>query len=204
MQRTADQPPNLVEHRGRAVGGSARAAAAPMPEGLLPESRQRFGFDSVGDPIGKALIGLDGAYLRANPAMCRITGYSERQLLGMTIAENTHADDLADDRSAMQRLLAGDVDTYCLDKRYRTASGQRVWVTKSVSLARDHDGSPLHFVAQLQNINARKGQELDLLKERRRLTVARAVGRLGSWEMYDARLRICADLRYDLGSSRST
>jgi diguanylate cyclase (GGDEF)-like protein/PAS domain S-box-containing protein len=154
-----------------------------MADGLLAESQQRFGFDSVGDPIGKALIGLDGAYLRVNPAMCRITGYSEDQLLRLTVAENTHPDDVNDDQAAMQRLLTGEVDNYCLDKRYRTASGQFVWVTKSVSLARDRGGSPLHFVAQLQNINERKEQELDLIEERRRLTDAQAVGRVGSWEV---------------------
>jgi diguanylate cyclase (GGDEF)-like protein/PAS domain S-box-containing protein len=144
---------------------------------------ESFGFDSDADPIGKVLIGLDGRYLRVNPAMCRFTGHTEAELLGLTVASTTHPDDLAADDEARQRLLTGVVETYTLDKRYLSASGGFMWVTKTVSLARDATGTALHFIAQVQNINARKEQEEALNEERRRLRDAQIVGRLGSWEL---------------------
>ena len=55
-----------------------------------------------------------------------------------------------------QRLLAGDIPAYRIEKRYLRADGSVVWVMLSVSLVRDGDGEPLYFVAQIEDITERK------------------------------------------------
>jgi diguanylate cyclase (GGDEF)-like protein len=59
----------------------------------------------------------------------------------------------------MHLLLAGEIRTYRTEKRYRHSGGDVVWAILSVSMARDDDGEPLHFIAQMQDISARKRSE---------------------------------------------
>jgi len=147
----------------------------------LSETRFRLAFEHA--PIAKALIGLDGRYELVNPAMCALTGYPDEQLTQLTMADITHPDDVDADLAAMAGLLANDEQaTYAVDKRYRTADGLIVWGAKSATLVRREDGSPLHFLAQIQDITARKLNEQALLDERRRLQTAESIGRVGSWD----------------------
>lgn len=149
----------------------------------LRESEElfRLAFDNA--PIGMALISLDGRYERVNAAMCRFTGYSEAQLGQLSVADITHPDDLSADRAVMAAALAGDRSSPAIDERYRTPSGAYVWGAKSATLVRRHDGSPRHFIAQIQDITLRKTQEEGLVEANRRLRHAETVGRVGSWEM---------------------
>ena len=147
------------------------------------ESEERFRVSFENAPIGKALIGLDGRYLQVNQAFSRITGYGAEQARALTLADVTHPDDLAADLAGMERLLAGEVDTYSLEKRYLTATGEEIWAAKSASLVHGHDRKPLYFIGQIQDITERKQQEQVLREERRRLRESQFVGRIGSWEL---------------------
>jgi len=42
--------------------------------------------------------------------------------------------------------------------------GEPIWVMLSVSLVRDHDGEPLYFISQVENINDRKRVERELTR----------------------------------------
>ena len=50
-----------------------------------------------------AISSLDGRFLRVNPALCEITGYSREQLEAMTFRSITHPDDLARDETGIER-----------------------------------------------------------------------------------------------------
>jgi len=165
-----------------AMGFSQDVTAIRQQESDLYQSEMRFRLAFEHAPIAKALIGLDGRYELVNPAMCEFTGYPEEQLTQLTTADLTHPDDLDADVAAMAGLLANQGATYSLDKRYRTATGAIVWGAKTATLVRREDGSPLHFVAQIQDITARKRDEQALLDERRRLRNAESIGRIGSWD----------------------
>lgn len=109
--------------------------------------------------IGMALVAPDGRWLRVNPALCELTGYSEEELLDLTFQELTHPDDLATDLALSQQLLAGELRTYQLEKRYIHKRRHIVWVLLSVSLVREADGVPLYFISQIQDVTARKQME---------------------------------------------
>ena len=84
----------------------------------------------------------------------------------------THPDDLARDLENVQRTLAGEFDSYQMEKRYIRADGTEVWVMLSVTLVRGADGTPLHFVAHAQDIDARKrADERFVAAERRYRTL---------------------------------
>ncbi len=165
------------------MGFTQDVTQARESEFALRESEERFRSAFEDAPIGKALVDVAGRYVKVNGALCALTGYSEQQLLGLSVAEITHPDDLAADRAATARLLAGGASTHTTEKRYVTATGKVLWATSSVSLVRGGNGSPLHLIAQVQDITERKGHERVLAEERRRLHEAQVVGRVGSWEL---------------------
>lgn len=110
-------------------------------------------------PTGIALVGLDGTFKRVNQALCRITGYSEQELTQLTFQDITHPDDLDADLSDSTRLLQGEIPSYQMDKRYYCKDGRLVWKRLSGSLIRDADGRPLHFIAHIEDISARRRDE---------------------------------------------
>jgi diguanylate cyclase (GGDEF)-like protein/PAS domain S-box-containing protein len=107
-------------------------------------------------PIGMALIGLDGRWMKVNRAVCTITGWPESELLRRTFQDITHADDLQADLAQVQRLLAGEITGYQIEKRYLTRTGSHIWALLSVSLARDAQGQPRHFISQIEDISQRR------------------------------------------------
>ena len=60
------------------------------------------------------------------------------------------------------QLLAGDIQSYQMEKRYFPRSGRVVWGLLNVSLIRDDQGQPLYFISQIENITDRKQAEENL------------------------------------------
>ncbi|MDB5311955.1 MAG: pleC 2 [Gemmataceae bacterium] len=131
-------------------------------EATLRESEERFRGALEHAAIGMALVAPDGRWLRVNPALGRIVGYAEPELLTRTFQDITHPDDLAADLDEVRRMLAGEILTYQMEKRYIHKAGHTVWTLLSVSLVRDAAGVPLYFVSQVQDITGRKRFEQTL------------------------------------------
>ena len=62
----------------------------------------------------------------------------------------------------MDQVLGGEIRAYEIEKRYLRTDGSIVWASVSVSLVRDRDGAPQHFIAQIQDISERKRRVLEL------------------------------------------
>jgi two-component system, cell cycle sensor histidine kinase and response regulator CckA len=108
--------------------------------------------------IGMALVGLDGAWLRVNEALCQIIGYTEHELLATNFQQITHAQDLAADIDYVGQMLRREIRSYQMEKRYIHKRGHAVWILLSVSLVCD-DSQPLFFFSQIQDITERKRAE---------------------------------------------
>ena len=89
-----------------------------LAESILRESEERFKSAFENAPIGMALLSLEGEWLRVNPSLCDITGYSEDKMLGMGIREIVHSDDIKRDISSLKKLRSGDIKTYRREERY--------------------------------------------------------------------------------------
>jgi diguanylate cyclase (GGDEF)-like protein/PAS domain S-box-containing protein len=136
--------------------------ARVLTQRALEEAEERFrrAFDDA--PIGMALVAPDGRFVLANHSLCELLGYDESELLARTFQDITHPEDLASDVQQAERLLAGEIRSYQLEKRYYRSDGQLIWVMLSVSLVRAENGEPLHFVSQIEDISARKAADLRL------------------------------------------
>jgi diguanylate cyclase (GGDEF)-like protein/PAS domain S-box-containing protein len=116
--------------------------------------------------VGITLTQLDGKYFRANRKFASMLGYTPEELCAMDFSAVTHPDDLADDMEQVNRLLAGEIETYSLEKRYLHKNGHVIWSNLTVSLRRDEKGRPVHFIALMEDITQRKAAENELLHQK--------------------------------------
>src|SRR5215218_7877767 len=99
--------------------------------------------------MGMALVSLDGRILTANPALCRMLGYSEDELTTRTFFAITHPDDVPVSDLLYDGLVDGDLDNYSLNKRYIRKDGSVLSAHLVVTLVRNKMGSPLHFISMI-------------------------------------------------------
>jgi diguanylate cyclase (GGDEF)-like protein/PAS domain S-box-containing protein len=152
----AEQARLHVEELNRHIAEQARIERA------LRETEEHFrnAFDYAA--IGMALVSPQGAWLRVNRSLCELVGYTETELLNSNFQAVTHADDLGNDLANLYRLIQGETPTCQVEKRYVHRFGQIVWALNSVSLVRDSDDQPAHFIFQIQDITERKRAEAAL------------------------------------------
>jgi PAS domain S-box-containing protein len=155
--------------------GERRAAA-------LRESEERFrlAFDEA--PIGVALVGLDGRFLRVNNALCEIVGYAREELTDKTFQSITHPDDLDLDLDLAGKLARGEIPRYQLAKRYLHKDGRVVDIMLSGSIVRSPEGAPLYYISQIEDISDRKRAEEQLRQSQERYELALAGADLASWD----------------------
>jgi PAS domain S-box-containing protein len=130
----------------------------------LSEERFRLSIDNA--PIGMALVGLDGRFLRVNQCLCEIVGYPPEELMQLRFQDITHPDDLEADLQLADKLWKGEIPRYTLDKRYFHRDGHVVYIKLHGSAVRSADGRPLHAIAQIEDVTEQKRAEqerLDLL-----------------------------------------
>jgi PAS domain S-box-containing protein len=109
--------------------------------------------------IGMATTSPSKRILEVNDELCRILGYSREELLKKTWAELTHPDDLSRDVADFDRVMAGEIDGYSLEKRWIRKGGRIVNGIMAAKCHRRRDGSVDYFVGLLQDITERKRTE---------------------------------------------
>ena len=121
------------------------------------EGRFHSAFEHSG--IGMALTASNGRWLKVNPALCRILGYSRQELLARDQQSITHSDDRELEAPFVRQILAGEITTYELEKRYMRKDGSVVWGLLTISSVKSTGQQPLYFIAKLQDITAPKKAE---------------------------------------------
>ena len=134
------------------------------------ESEERFAGAFGRAPIGMALVSPeDDRLLKVNECLCRLFGYEEKELLARTARDVAYSEDVNVNADFRRQLLAGEIDTYCVEKRYCHKSGRAIPCLLTTSLVRDSQGKPLYFVVQVENITERKQAEQRSMVEKKRL-----------------------------------
>lgn len=134
-------------------------------EEKLVESEQqlRATFDQAA--VGIAHLSPDGHWLRANQKLCEITGYTEAELQELSIQKITCPEDLNTTIELQGRLLAGQIQTYTLEKRFVRKDNSLVWVSLTASLVRDSNKEPKYFIKIIEDITQRKEAEAALRRK---------------------------------------
>src|SRR5262252_2309141 len=92
--------------------------------------------------VGLAQVDLHGAWILVSNRFCEMLGYSEAELLSKTLPELIHPDDKDASLAGLRKLLAGDVSTHTMEKRYIRKDGTILRAKVHRSLVSDHDGAP--------------------------------------------------------------
>jgi two-component system cell cycle sensor histidine kinase/response regulator CckA len=149
-------------------------------EEALRLSQDKFRSAMQHSPIGMAVVGPDGRWLEVNPALCKIVGYSRGELLVANFDDPTHPEDREKGVHFRRQMLERQIENYQIEKRYLHKNGQVVWVQLNVSLAWNPDGTPRHFVAQIQDVTERKRAEEQRKKLEEQLRQAQKMEALGT------------------------
>lgn len=127
----------------------------------LKESDARFRAVFKFAPIGMAILGVDGRWLKVNSELCEMLGYTEDELLARTMLDLTHPEDMHSSLNLLHQSVSGELDQYRMQTRYFHKNGNTVWISSSISKILDAAGNPLHLIAQMENItDAKSNQEL--------------------------------------------
>lgn len=125
----------------------------------LRESEDRFRGTLEQAAVGIAHAQLEGYIKHVNQKFCDIVGYTRDELLSMNFREITFSDDLDKNNHYIQQLLAGNISTFAMEKRYVRKDGSLVWINLTVSLLCDADGNPHHTIGVVEDITERKRLE---------------------------------------------
>ncbi len=131
----------------------------------LRESEERFRSAFNYAPIGIALISSDGQWLKVNHALCRILGYSEKELSGLVLRDVIAREDLGEALLNVNELLAGRITSCQLEQRFIHRSGRIVWAAWSLSTSSNVRTESENLILQLQDITAKKVAEGKLQHE---------------------------------------
>ena len=154
-----------------------------MSTQILPaQAKELFRYLFEQASLGIAVEDIEGTLLLANPALCSMLGYGENELCGMNCSQFTDPEDSQDDWALFQKLRAGAIDQYSLEKLYRRKDGAQLWGHLNVSLLRNDDGgSPLVF-ALVENVTERRRTEDALRASEQRFRLAAYAGKMISYE----------------------
>jgi PAS domain S-box-containing protein len=150
---------SLVWHRRNLAW--AQQDLAQEHRRLEVEQKYRAFFDQAA--VGVAEVdSRSGAFLSVNRRYGDLLGYPESELTGLSIQDVTHPDDLPAQLEAMDRLRAGEIPDFTLEKRYHRKDGSLLWGAVTVSPLRRPGEELRSHVAVLQDITTRKVQEAQI------------------------------------------
>lgn len=109
--------------------------------------------------VGIAIADREGRFTEANEKACSMLGYGLDELRQVSFFEVTHPDDLQRTREESACVLAGERDSYALEKRYVRKDGGTIWSSTTVTLVRDAKGDVDYYFGILQPIDDRKAAE---------------------------------------------
>ncbi|MCA1564287.1 MAG: EAL domain-containing protein [Acidobacteria bacterium] len=141
----------------------AQVASANTNNAPSDEDRFRNAFDFAA--IGMALVSSEGRWLQVNRALCKILGYTEREMIVTDFLTVIHPDDLSVAVEAIKRLRKGNSTIDQCEVRFQHKSGHKVWGLWSASLAGGSHVASTPLVFQIQDITDRKRAEEQLQHE---------------------------------------
>jgi PAS domain S-box-containing protein len=124
-----------------------------------PNSPDWFRVAFHNSSLGMAITDGEGMILACNDTLSRMLGYEKSDLEGSFFSDVTHADDKDLSADQVRQLLAGEIQTARLDKRYLTRDGRVVWGRVSVATVADSSDLTLHFLIQIEDVTAQRRAE---------------------------------------------
>ena len=149
----------LRDSTGKIVAGIEAVRDITMRrqmEEKLRQSEEKFRRIFEDGPLGMLIADPNHKVLKANKALCKMLGYTEDEMMGRSIGEITHAEDVEKSAGLSNQLLHGKVPMFRLEKRYMTKSGEALWVDLTVTAIRGQNDEVLYALGMVEDISMRK------------------------------------------------
>ncbi len=133
----------VLQHQRRLVVRLRDVSEREQQNRALDQARRRFQQAFQSAPTGMALVRIDdGRIVDANESLAEMLRRDVSELVGCTLREFTHPDDVRAAQPHRARLELGIVESFRIDQRYRRRDGEYVWARTRVSTTED-DGAIL-------------------------------------------------------------
>jgi PAS domain S-box-containing protein len=110
--------------------------------------------------IGIERIALDGRFIDVNAALCAMLGRTRDEFLATSAAAITHRDDLPQEQTLLRRLLAKEIESYVLEKRYLHRDGRAIWVKTTCALTGDPAAPDTCRISMVEDLTLGKQAQL--------------------------------------------
>lgn len=154
------------------TGRSYEAVTTPLDDGVLvvlrdvsgprrtaaeaEDSKERRSVVTEQAPIGIVCSSPDGMLTDVNPAFCAMLGYARDELVGRNVYDLTHPHDRSLDQAKAAQVLAGQENSYTIQKRFIRKDGTEVWVKLVACAVRDGTGAIPFAIGIVENIDRRR------------------------------------------------
>ena len=131
--------------------------------------------------VGVSVVDADRRIVDCNGALCALFGLPKHEVVGRLASEFDFDADDSESAGEMARLVAGQLDRYTVEKRFRRADGTPVWARVTTSrIAATQD----LYVGITEDLTERDRAEMQLRERTTLLTRAQHVGGVGSYVYY--------------------
>jgi PAS domain S-box-containing protein len=122
----------------------------------LSRSEQRFRKVFEEGPLGMGIIDERYRLVQVNANFCRLLGYPEEELLGRSVLELTHSEDIEQNIALLKQLFRAESPGYQVEKRYVTKQQQVIWVKVTTSVVHTGTGEDLYALGAVEDITRQK------------------------------------------------
>ncbi len=133
----------------------------------LRDSEELFRTVFEQSAVGIAQVRPDGHFMEINSQFCEIIGYTKDKLYNLTFEDITHPEDLKKEFEIINRVLAGEIDTFEIEKRYIHKEGNFVWVRMLSNVVRDAGGEIKYAIVAVVDISEQKKVQEELRESER-------------------------------------
>ena len=151
---SAERSRALLHQQETSRRAAIEARASMEQELRTSEARFRAMFTQTG--VGMVIVGADNHFVEVNKAFADMLGYTTDEVRGLSINVTRRPDEPAELRKPHLEMIAGDRDSYRMDRSIRRKDGSLLWCAMSATVVRAEDGSPQFIVSVVEDITERR------------------------------------------------
>ncbi len=155
----------LYKKKPAILGIVTDISARKKADTALHESEERFRRIFEEGQFGITIAGPDFKFTHANPAFCKMIGYTVEELRNKNYEDITKKNRTMGDIESVQALRKGKNNQIKIEKEYVKKNGEILWGSLISTVILDEKKNVQYYLAMIQDITERKNTEKALKKQ---------------------------------------